>query len=456
MQMVRLPHLSRKTTTMPLLLKPAALAILLVAATSSYVYYRLSGPRVLDCNTLLPLPGTTHPQQQPPATAPAGQLPPPSLVHQVSQPQPVNPQPVGSQPASPQPGPLSPRKIQVAILLDVSNSMDGLINQAKAQLWNMVSVLGKARCDNQHPQIELALYEYGRSSNNPQQGYIRQVNSFTRNLDDVSRNLFALSTNGGDEYCGQVMLTSLDDLPWQNNSADYKVIFIAGNEDFLQGSVPFTKACAMAKQKGVVVNTIYCGDRLQGIREHWNLGAECGNGSFTHINSDAQIRDIPTPYDQDLITLNQKLNDTYIGYGNKAEEHKQMQADVDKANYEAHPSVAAKRISVKGSKSLYVNSEWDLVDAREADSLFIKKLKPADLPDNLKGKSKEELERIVSAAAATRTNIRKQIGETTIKRENFLKAERAKQQGQTEQTLETEIEKILREQAKRYRMEITQ
>ena len=32
-------------------------------------------------------------------------------------------------------------KIQAAILLDVSNSMDGLIEQAKAQLWNMVSVM---------------------------------------------------------------------------------------------------------------------------------------------------------------------------------------------------------------------------------------------------------------------------------------------------------------------------
>ena len=29
------------------------------------------------------------------------------------------------------------QKIQVAILLDVSGSMEGLIEQAKAQLWNM-------------------------------------------------------------------------------------------------------------------------------------------------------------------------------------------------------------------------------------------------------------------------------------------------------------------------------
>ena len=56
-------------------------------------------------------------------------------------------------------------KIQAAILLDVSNSMDGLIDQAKTQLWNMVSVMGKAQCNNVAPQIEIALYEYGRSDN---------------------------------------------------------------------------------------------------------------------------------------------------------------------------------------------------------------------------------------------------------------------------------------------------
>ena len=47
-------------------------------------------------------------------------------------------------------------KIQAAILLDVSNSMDGLIEQAKAQLWTMVNVMGKAKCNGETPQIEIA------------------------------------------------------------------------------------------------------------------------------------------------------------------------------------------------------------------------------------------------------------------------------------------------------------
>jgi hypothetical protein len=69
----------------------------------------------------------------------------------------------------------APPKIQVAILLDVSSSMNGLIEQAKAQLWNMVSVMGKAQCDGAPPQLEIALYEYGRTTNPIADGYVKRI-----------------------------------------------------------------------------------------------------------------------------------------------------------------------------------------------------------------------------------------------------------------------------------------
>src|SRR5688572_9232266 len=101
-----------------------------------------------------------------------------------------------------QPLPVAPAKnakIQAAILLDVSGSMNGLIEQAKAQLWNMVSVMGRVKCEEQAPQIEIALYEYGRTTNDAKVGYIKQISAFTSDLDQLSQELFKLTTNGGDE-----------------------------------------------------------------------------------------------------------------------------------------------------------------------------------------------------------------------------------------------------------------
>jgi hypothetical protein len=347
-------------------------------------------------------------------------------------------------------------KIQIAILLDVSNSMDGLIGQAKAQLWNMVGTLGKAQCSNNvNPKIELALYEYGRSTNDVKQGYVKQINGFTGDLDQVSKNLFGLTTNGGDEFCGHVMLTSLDDLKWDNAASSYKVIFIAGNEDFLQGDVPYTKACTEAKNKGVIVNTIYCGPKAQGISEHWNLGAECGNGSFTNIDQDAKAIEIPTPYDSIIFALNEKLNGTYISYGYGGKESKAKQAEVDKLNATMSPSAGLQRIVVKGNNKVYNNASWDLVDAAVADEKVIAKLDMNTLPEPLQKKSREEIKMIVDGKSKERAKIQNDIALNNTKREAFINAEKQKNAAQhNKATLETEVDKIIRAQAKRYNMNI--
>jgi hypothetical protein len=349
----------------------------------------------------------------------------------------------------------APKKVQVAVLLDVSNSMDGLIEQAKAQLWNMVSVLGKATCNDATPAIEIALYEYGRPSNDVQAGYVKQINPFTSDLDEVSRNLFRLTTNGGSEYCGHVMYTSLTKLDWDSNPDNYKVIFIAGNEDFLQGDISYTRACTEAMKKGVTINTIYCGDRNQGIREHWNLGGECGTGSFTNINQNAEIIDVATPYDTVLFQLNIQLNGTYIGYGQAGRAAMSKQAEVDKLNYSMNKSAAAKRVAVKGKQEVYNNSTWDLVDASRTDAEVVEKVDLNTLPENLRSKSRGEIKQIVTTKSKERTAIQKEIAAVSVKRDSFIAAEKARRSTKnTEQTLESEIEKIIRQQAKKYNLVI--
>ncbi len=347
-------------------------------------------------------------------------------------------------------------KIQVAVLLDVSGSMDGLIEQAKAQLWNMVSTMGKAKCDGGiAPKIEIALYEYGRTTNDAKAGYVKQLSAFSSNLDMLSQKLFSLTTNGGDEYCGQVIFTSLQELQWDASPENYKVIFIAGNEDFLQGNLLYTKACDEAKKKGVIVNTIYCGDRMQGIREHWNLSSECGNGSFTIINQNEKVDDIPTPYDSIIFSLNEKLNRTYVAFNSAGYAAMETQASVDQMNYKASKGAALKRAAVKSNSKLYYNSSWDLVDAAKDDEKFVDKLDEKTLPDSLKNKTTEEIKVIVKEKSTQRSGIQKQIGEANTQREAFIAAEKAKNAVKNNvATLETEVEKIIKEQAKRYKMKI--
>lgn len=344
-------------------------------------------------------------------------------------------------------------KIQVAVLLDVSGSMQGLIEQTKAQLWNMVSLLGKATCNSEAPEIEIALYEYGRSGllTDAKEGYIKQINGFINNLDSLSENLFSLKITGSDEYCGKVIYKSIRELAWDTSSSNYKVIFIAGNEDFLQGDVKSQDACALAKQKGIIVNTIYCGERMQGIKEHWNLNAECNGGSFTNINANATIEDIPTPYDSSIIALNGNLNGTYLSYGYAAAANLSKQSKMDGLNFKMKQSVGVKRIVVKAQKKAYKNVDWDMVDAYEADSTIIGKINKKTLPDSLQNKTKEELTAIVKEQQTKRTAVQNEIQKLNTQRDAFLVEERKrKATNATEQTLETEMEKIIRLQSQKF------
>jgi hypothetical protein len=343
-------------------------------------------------------------------------------------------------------------KIQVAILLDVSGSMDGLIEQAKSQLWNMVSVMGKATCNGKAPQIEIALYEYGRSTNEITNGYVKQISPFTTDLDKLSKDLFSLTTNGGDEYCGQAIFTSLSELKWDASAFSYKVIFIAGNEDFLQGKLHYTRACSAAQQKGVIVNTIFCGDKREGIRLNWRLGDRCGDGNFTNIDHNEKELDIPTPFDTTIYVLNQELNATYVHYGAGGAAKYADQASMDMNYFSMNKSVAAKRVGVKSKGTLYKNAGWDLIDAYAADSLAVERTDRSTLPKELRNKTTAEIKKVVTEKQKERSAIQKKIGEVSIKREAYIAAEKSRTGVKTGSTLETEIEKMIRQQAKRFNM----
>ena len=174
--------------------------------------------------------------------------------------------------------------VQIAILLDTSNSMDGLIEQAKSQLWKISNELIKARQDGVAPEVQVALYEYGKSSLDRQTGWIRQIQPLTTDLDKISEELFALHTNGGQEYCGWVIKRAVDELEWSPASDAYKVIFIAGNEPFTQGPVNYVESCKAAITKGIIVNTIHCGNEAIGVNTKWKDGADRADGNYLVID----------------------------------------------------------------------------------------------------------------------------------------------------------------------------
>lgn len=318
--------------------------------------------------------------------------------------------------------PVKPATIQIALLLDTSGSMNGLIDQAKTQLWNLVNQMTYAHCEEVQANIEISLYEYGKSSIPQQEDYLRQVVPFSTDLDQISKELFALRTNGGDEYCGAVIKHATNNLEWRNGNKDLKMIFIAGNESFIQGNTSIDEAMGAAAQNDITVNTIFCGDAQTGISLKWKDGALSGNGEYTVINHNKQTHYVTTPYDQRILDLNNQLNGTYISYGTQGRE-KSMQQKSNDTELESVSVAANVTRSVVKSKSIYYNGAWDLIDAAQDDEMLETLIvaNKKTLAPELKDKSVEEIKEITLAKKKQRALIQKSILELNEKREVYMK-----------------------------------
>ncbi|NMR34445.1 VWA domain-containing protein [Chryseobacterium aquaticum] len=339
-------------------------------------------------------------------------------------------------------------KIQVALLLDTSNSMDGLIDQAKSRLWNIVNTLTTLKYNGQAPQVEIALYEYGNDGLRDE-NYIRQVTPLTQDLDLVSEKLFALRTNGGSEYCGAVIRDASINLNWDTNEKSMKLIYIAGNEAFNQGKINYQDVIAKAKSKNIYTNTIFCGSRDEGIQTFWQNGANIGDGKFFNIDSDRKVIYIETPYDIKISQYNSQLNDTYISYGSRGSEMKSKQALQDVNAESQSASNAVERAVSKSKKNAYKNDHWDLVDKVEKDKSYISSIREEELPSELKGKSKEEINKIVAQKSADRDKIQKEIEILAKQRQAYIDAEMKKRGSSEGDDLGKAIEKSILELGKK-------
>ncbi|MBR9757393.1 MAG: VWA domain-containing protein [Algicola sp.] len=309
--------------------------------------------------------------------------------------------------------------IKVALLLDTSNSMDGLIDQAKAQLWRIVNRLSYVKCHDEHPRLQIALYEYGNDNLSKEKGYLRQVLAFSEDLDDISEQLFSLTTNGGNEYCGAAIQGSLNDLDWGISSSNLNLIFIAGNESFNQGAVAYQDAAINAIEKGITINTIFCGDYAQGIQLHWEDAAKLTQGNYLAINHNKETVHIATPYDNEILDQNKQLNNTYMPYGHRGTEKLNRQQEQDQNAYNHSKANAVSRALSKSSHA-YKNTSWDLVDAVMEHKINLNDISWENLPKQLQNMSKKELSRYITKQYNKRLNIQDNIKTLNLKRQDYL------------------------------------
>jgi len=335
-------------------------------------------------------------------------------------------------------------KIQIAILLDTSGSMDGLINQTREQLWRIVNTFATAKKEGKRPRLELALYQYGNDGIPAAQHHVQRIVPLTTDLDKVSEALFKLSTNGGNEYCGAAISHALGELEWSSNPKDLKLVYIAGNEPFTQGPISFRDSVKTAIGRGIVVNTIHAGTQEQGISDSWAEAAKLADGNFLFIDSNRAIARVDAPQDAEIAKLNESLNKTYIAYGGKGKEAVARQEAQDKNSAGLSASSMSTRAAAKASP-MYRNGDWDIVDAKKEG----KAIATEELPAELRNLNDKERDAFIAKKAEERAALQKQIGALAAEREQYVQGELKKRAKDSTKSMDDALIESAKSQAQK-------
>lgn len=356
-------------------------------------------------------------------------------------------------PADPKPAAAKP--IDLVLCLDVSGSMNGLIDSAKLKLWDLVNEMARLKPT---PDLRVALYSYGHDTYPAEGGWVRKEVDLTADLDEVYKALNALHTNGGTELVARVTKTALADQKWSKDPGALKLVFVCGNEEADQDkAVSLDDAAALAGKAGVVVNTIYCGPAKDNLAGLWaGFAARSGGRGLTIDQNRAKAEvAVKTEFDADILKLDAALNKTYLAYGKKGKDGAEKQVAQDLAARgatapdAAAPTAALGRAECKAG-ALYRCADWDLVDRMKEDKAFdLSKVSVDELPDEMKTMTAEERLACVKKKGEERAAIQKRVAELSAKRQKVVDAERAKlPKSDAEKALDEAIRGCVHDQAR--------
>jgi len=334
--------------------------------------------------------------------------------------------------------------VDIAICLDTSGSMDGLIESAKQKLWGIVNEFIYAE---PMPTLRVALLTYGNDGHDSENGWVKVETGLTEDLDLVSMLLFQQTTNGGTELVGRAVSHATGNLAWSTTPGSLKLIVVAGNESADQDQVVrYQDAAKAAITNDILVNAIFCGSLTDADAAGWQNVARLADGQFAAIDHDQGTVVIETPFDIQLSELSADLNGTYIAFGVQGAWFGENQVAQDDNAAGLNGEAAASRAICKAN-GLYNCASWDLVDALAAQQIVLADLKVEDLPEPMQVMTLEQRQTHVDGMAMERKRVQARVNEVAAKREAFVKEELQRLQLDDSQAFDSAFREALRQQA---------
>jgi Mg-chelatase subunit ChlD len=315
--------------------------------------------------------------------------------------------------------------IDVVFVLDTTGSMSGLIETAKEKIWSIASTMASAQPT---PLIRMGLVAYRDRGD----AYVVRTVDLTDDLDSVYAQLMQFAAGGGGdgpESVNAALSTAVHELSWSGGGQAYQTIFLVGDApphmDY-QDEPQYPEILAAARDRGIVVNAIQCGN-VASTRAPWTQIASLGGGSFFHVEQSGSAVAVATPYDRELAELSARLDATRLYYGDESDREAMAAKSAAAASFSETASEEARarrgifNLSAAGRVNRLGRNE--LVDAVASGDLDVSDVDADSLPEVLKPMAPAEQRAYVEGLADERAQIEGRMRELAEEREAFLEQE---------------------------------
>ncbi len=312
-------------------------------------------------------------------------------------------------------------RVEVVFVLDTTGSMGGLIEGAKQKIWSIATMVAQAQPS---PEIRMGLIGYRDRGDD----YVTRHTAMTEDLDAIYSDLMTFEARGGGdapESVNQALFEAVERFDWTEGDDTLRIVYLVGDAPpkmEYQDDVKYQASCKLAREKGILINTIQCGS-MHATQKFWQEIAQNAGGAYAAIPQDGGVRQIATPYDDQINQLSAELNTLMIDYGDPrtrtAQTAKRVQAAeiADAAPAEANADRAAYLGTASGKVTLYGEQEL-VVDVTDG-KVKLEDVPEDQLPESLRGKSQDEIKAVIAENKAKRDAINARMAELVEQRRAF-------------------------------------
>jgi Mg-chelatase subunit ChlD len=308
-------------------------------------------------------------------------------------------------------------KVDIVFALDTTGSMGGLIEGAKAKIWEIAR---KAQEGQPAPEVRIGLVAYRDRGDD----YITQVVPLTSDLDAIYAKLSAFRAGGGGDGPEHV-LRGLDEAissQWSTDARAVKLVYLVGDApphfDYQDG-ITLDTVLTKAQKAGVRVSAIRCGNDHATLTAWTNI-AQKTDGEVASIEQQGGVVAVRTPFDDELARLNAELARTEVHFGSDAEQESARQ---DLAKNVAAPAAAqADRAGFYATRAKGGSGSATKKDLTAGGATSLAAVKEAELPPEMKSMTPEERATFVEGKKKEREAVLAKISDLNSKRTSHLKS----------------------------------